>query len=282
MEKDNKKAKGRIVVFIIAGIIVVAGAVLLFILLGNKEEGPSVYEIPVQRINGTEGASLDMPYEYMRSMMNSKESLLNNAEDIEAQTIIAKRSDGIKDGIRVGYVLTEKWYNGPVDRLLYVQGITSIKTIERKDNCKVTFIDGYDSSNLMKKNDGEVGGYAILPEWMKDNIAPEYKVDNISILLMKEEPKPVLRKFKVIGFYKADTEDTVYASMYSYAELYKFEEDVLNSLIMSLSIYYKDGANMTSLYSFMNDYFSDSQTKKEGENLVNMDYDFFYIPITEQ
>jgi len=32
----------------------------------------------------------------------------------------------------------------------------------------------------------------------------------------------------------------------------------------------------------MNDYFSDSQTKKEGENLVNMDYDFFYIPITEQ
>ncbi len=223
-----------------------------------------------------------MPYEYIRSMMNSKESLLNNAEDIEAQTIIAKRSDGIKDGIRVGYVLTEKWYNGPVDRLLYVQGITSIKTIERKDNCKVTFIDGYDSSNLMKKNDGEVGGYAILPEWMKDNIAPEYKVDNISILLMKEEPKPVLRKFKVIGFYKADTEDTVYASMYSYAELYKFEEDVLNSLIMSLSIYYKDGANMTSLYSFMNDYFSDSQTKKEGENLVNMDYDFFYIPITEQ
>jgi len=280
MEKD--KVKGRIAVLITAGILIVAGAVLLFILLGNKEEGPSVYEIPVQRINGTEGASLDMPYEYMRSMMNSKESLLNNAEDIEAQTIIAKRSDGIKDGIRVGYVLTEKWYNGPVDRLLYVQGITSIKTIERKDNCKVTFIDGYDSSNLMKKNDGEVGGYAILPEWMKDNIAPEYKVDNISILLMKEEPKPVLRKFKVIGFYKADTEDTVYASMYSYAELYKFEEDVLNSLIMSLSIYYKDGANMTSLYSFMNDYFSDSQTKKEGENLVNMDYDFFYIPITEQ
>ncbi len=280
MEKD--KVKGRIAVLITAGILIVAGAVLLFILLGNKKEGPSVYEIPVQRINGTEGASLDMPYEYMRSMMNSKEYLLNNAEDIEAQTIIAKRSDGIKDGIRVGYVLTEKWYNGPVDRLLYVQGITSIKTIERKDNCKVTFIDGYDSSNLMKKNDGEVGGYAILPEWMKDNIAPEYKVDNISILLMKEEPKPVLRKFKVIGFYKADTEDTVYASMYSYAELYKFEEDVLNSLIMSLSIYYKDGANMTSLYSFMNDYFSDSQTKKEGENLVNMDYDFFYIPITEQ
>ncbi|HXK72674.1 MAG TPA: hypothetical protein PLQ68_08200 [Clostridia bacterium] len=280
MEKD--KVKGRIAVLITAGILIVAGAVLLFILLGNKEEGPSVYEIPVQRINGTEGASLDMPYEYMRSMMNSKESLLNNAEDIEAQTIIAKRSDGIKDGIRVGYVLTEKWYNGPVDRLLYVQGITSIKTIERKDNCKVTFIDGYDSSNLMKKNDGEVGGYAILPEWMKDNIAPEYKVDNISILLMKEEPKPVLRKFKVIGFYKADTEDTVYASMYSYAELYKFEEDVLDSLIMSLSIYYEDGANMTSLYSFMNDYFSDSQTKKEGENLVNMDYDFFYIPITEQ
>ncbi|HPB17817.1 MAG TPA: hypothetical protein PK870_09210 [Clostridia bacterium] len=283
MEKDKVKIKRRIVVFIIAGIIVVAGAILLIMLLGNKEEeGPAVHEIPIQRINITEGASLDMSYEYIRSMMNSKESLLNNAEDIEAQTIIAKRSDGIKDGIRVGYVLTEKWYNGPVDRLLYVQGITSIKTIERKDNCKVTFIDGYDSSNLMKKNDGEVGGYAILPEWMKDNIAPEYKVDNISILLMKEEPKPVLRKFKVIGFYKADTEDTVYASMYSYAELYKFEEDVLNSLIMSLSIYYKDGANMTSLYSFMNDYFSDSQTKKEGENLVNMDYDFFYIPITEQ
>ena len=40
MEKDNKKAKVRIAVFIIAGIIVVAGAVLLFILLGNKEEGP--------------------------------------------------------------------------------------------------------------------------------------------------------------------------------------------------------------------------------------------------
>jgi len=282
--KDMKKTKGRIAVFITAGIVVVAGAVLQFMLFGNKEEeGPAVHEIPIQRINITEGASLDMPYEYIRSMMNSKESLLNNAEDIEAQTIIAKRSDGIKDGIRVGYVLTEKWYNGPVDRLLYVQGITSIKTIERKDNCKVTFIDGYDSSNLMKKNGGEVGGYAILPEWMKDNIAPEYKVDNISILLMKEEPKPVLRKFKVIGFYTADTEDTVYASMYTYADLYTaFEEEALDSLITSLSIYYEDGADMSSIYSFMNDYFSDSETKKEGENKVYMDYDFFYIPVTEQ
>jgi hypothetical protein len=124
--------------------------------------------------------------------------------------------------------------------------------------------------------------YVILPEWMKDHIAPGYTIDNISILLINKGPKPDSIKFKVIGFYKADTEDTVYASMYSYAELYKFEEDVLDSLIMSLSIYYEDGANMTSLYSFMNDYFSDSQTKKEGENLVNMDYDFFYIPITEQ
>ncbi|HPB17972.1 MAG TPA: hypothetical protein PLH71_08020 [Clostridia bacterium] len=278
MEKDKVKAKGRIAVLIIAGIIVVTGAVLLFILLGNKEEDPSVYEIPVQRINGTEGASLDMPYEYIRSMMNRQDTFLMNAVDIEAQTIIAKKPDDI--GIAIE--LEKRWFIGSGDRILYVQGITSIKTIERKDNCKVTFIDGYDSSYLMKNNDEDMEGYTILPEWMKDHIAPGYTIDNISILLINKGPKPDSIKFKVIGFYKADTEDTVYASMYSYAELYKFEEDVLNSLIMSLSIYYKDGANMTSLYSFMNDYFSDSQTKKEGENLVNMDYDFFYIPITEQ
>jgi len=278
MEKDKVKAKGRIAVLIIAGIIVVTGAVLLFILLGNKEEDPSVYEIPVQRINGTEGASLDLPYEYIRSMMNKQDTFLKNAVDIEAQTIIAKKPDDI--GIAIE--LEKRWFIGSGDRILYVQGITSIKTIERKDNCKVTFIDGYDSSYLMKNNDEDMEGYTILPEWMKDHIAPGYTIDNISILLINKGPKPDSIKFKVIGFYKADTEDTVYASMYSYAELYKFEEDVLNSLIMSLSIYYKDGANMTSLYSFMNDYFSDSQTKKEGENLVNMDYDFFYIPITEQ
>ena len=278
MEKDKVKAKGRIAVLIIAGIIVVTGAVLLFILLGNKEEEPSVYEIPVQRINGTEGASLDLPYEYIRSMMNKQDTFLKNAVDIEAQTIIAKKPDDI--GIAIE--LEKRWFIGSGDRILYVQGITSIKTIERKDNCKVTFIDGYDSSYLMKNNDEDMEGYTILPEWMKDHIAPGYTIDNISILLINKGPKPDSIKFKVIGFYKADTEDTVYASMYSYAELYKFEEDVLDSLIMSLSIYYEDGANMTSLYSFMNDYFSDSQTKKEGENLVNMDYDFFYIPITEQ
>ncbi len=278
MEKDKVKAKGRIAVLIIAGIIVVTGAVLLFILLGNKEEDPSVYEIPVQRINGTEGASLDLPYEYIRSMMNKQDTFLKNAVDIEAQTIIAKKPDDI--GIAIE--LEKRWFIGSGDRILYVQGITSIKTIERKDNCKVTFIDGYDSSYLMKNNDEDMEGYTILPEWMKDHIAPGYTIDNISILLINKGPKPDSIKFKVIGFYKADTEDTVYASMYSYAELYKFEEDVLNSLIMSLSIYYKDGANMTSLYSFMNDYFSDSQTKKEGENLVNMDYDFFYVAVTEQ
>ncbi|MFA5153837.1 MAG: hypothetical protein WC554_14900 [Clostridia bacterium] len=278
MEKDKVKAKGRIAVLIIAGIIVVTGAVLLFILLGNKEEDPSVYEIPVQRINGTEGASLDLPYEYIRSMMNKQDTFLKNAVDIEAQTIIAKKPDDI--GIAIE--LEKRWFIGSGDRILYVQGITSIKTIERKDNCKVTFIDGYDSSYLMKNNDEDMEGYTILPEWMKDHIAPGYTIDNISILLINKGPKPDSIKFKVIGFYKADTEDTVYASMYSYAELYKFEEDVLDSLIMSLSIYYEDGANMKSLYSFMNDYFSDSQTKKEGENLVNMDYDFFYIPITEQ
>jgi len=278
MEKDKVKAKGRIAVLIIAGIIVVTGAVLLFILLGNKEEDPSVYEIPVQRINGTEGASLDMPYEYIRSMMNRQDTFLMNAVDIEAQTIIAKKPDDI--GIAIE--LEKRWFIGSGDRILYVQGITSIKTIERKDNCKVTFIDGYDSSYLMKNNDEDMEGYTILPEWMKDHIAPGYTIDNISILLINKGPKPDSIKFKVIGFYKADTEDTVYASMYSYAELYKFEEDVLDSLIMSLSIYYEDGANMTSLYSFMNDYFSDSQTKKEGENWVYMDYDFFYIPITEQ
>ncbi len=51
MEKDKKKTKVRIAVFITAGIIVVAGAVLLFMLLGNKEDkGPAVHEIPVQRI----------------------------------------------------------------------------------------------------------------------------------------------------------------------------------------------------------------------------------------
>ena len=278
MEKDKVKAKGRIAVLIIAGIIVVTGAVLLFILLGNKEEDPSVYEIPVQRINGTEGASLDLPYEYIRSMMNKQDTFLKNAVDIEAQTIIAKKPDDI--GIAIE--LEKRWFIGSGDRILYVQGITSIKTIERKDNCKVTFIDGYDSSYLMKNNDEDMEGYTILPEWMKDHIAPGYTIDNISILLINKGPKPDSIKFKVIGFYKADTEDTVYASMYSYAELYKFEEDVLDSLIMSLSIYYKDGANMTSLYSFMNDYFSDSQTKKEGENLVNMDYDFFYVAVTEQ
>ena len=278
MEKDKVKAKGRIAVLIIAGIIVVTGAVLLFILLGNKEEDPSVYEIPVQRINGTEGASLDLPYEYIRSMMNKQDTFLKNAVDIEAQTIIAKKPDDI--GIAIE--LEKRWFIGSGDRILYVQGITSIKTIERKDNCKVTFIDGYDSSYLMKNNDEDMEGYTILPEWMKDHIAPGYTIDNISILLINKGPKPDSIKFKVIGFYKADTEDTVYASMYSYAELYKFEEDVLDSLIMSLSIYYEDGANMTSLYSFMNDYFSDSQTKKEGENWVYMDYDFFYIPITEQ
>ena len=258
MEKD--KVKGRIAVLITAGILIVAGAVLLFILLGNKEEDPSVYEIPVQRINGTEGASLDLPYEYIRSMMNKQDTFLKNAVDIEAQTIIAKKPDDI--GIAIE--LEKRWFIGSGDRILYVQGITSIKTIERKDNCKVTFIDGYDSSYLMKNNDEDMEGYTILPEWMKDHIAPGYTIDNISILLINKGPKPD------------------YASMYSYAELYKFEEDVLDSLIMSLSIYYEDGANMTSLYSFMNDYFSDSQTKKEGENLVNMDYDFFYIPITEQ
>ena len=281
MEKDKVKAKGRIAVLIIAGIIVVTGAVLLFMLLGNKEEeGPSVQEIPVQRISGTEGTSLDMPYEYVRSMMNRQESLLKNAEDIEAQTIVAKKTDDITLAFESGKL----WLKAPPpgDNLLYVQGITSIKTIERKDNCKVTFIAGYDSSYLMKNNDKDMEAYVILPEWTKDNIAPGYKVDNISILLMNKESSIVFRKFKVIGFYKADTEDTIYASMYSYADLYKFEEEVLDSLITSLSIYYEDGADISSIYSFMNDYFSDSQTKKEGQNWVYMDYDFFYVPVTEQ
>ena len=214
MEKDKVKAKGRIAVLIIAGIIVVTGAVLLFILLGNKEEDPSVYEIPVQRINGTEGASLDLPYEYIRSMMNKQDTFLKNAVDIEAQTIIAKKPDDI--GIAIE--LEKRWFIGSGDRILYVQGITSIKTIERKDNCKVTFIDGYDSSYLMKNNDEDMEGYTILPEWMKDHIAPGYTIDNISILLINKGPKPDSIKFKVIGFYKADTEDTVYASMYSYAD----------------------------------------------------------------
>jgi len=280
MEKDKKKAKGRIAVFITAGIVVVTGAVLLFMLLENKEEeGPSVQEIPVQRISGTEGASLDMPYEYIQSMMDRQESLLKNAVDIEAQTIITKRSDDIK----LGYKLTERWYEGSGDKLLYVQGITSIRTIERKGNCKVTFIDGYDSSYLMKNNSADVEGYTILPEWMKDSIASGYVIDNINILLMNEEPRPDLREFKVIGFYKADTEDTVYASIYTYADLYTaFEEEALDSLITSLSIYYVEGADTSSIYSFMNDYFSDTQTKKEGQNCVYMDYDFCYIPVTEQ
>ena len=278
MEKDMKKSKGKIAIFITAGIIVISGAVLLFMLLGNKEEGPSVHEIPVQRINGTEGASLDMPYEYIRSMMDRQESLLNNAEDIEAQTAIAKRPDDIGLAFESG----KMWHKAPADRLLYVQGITSINIIERKGNCTVIFIDGYDSSYLIKNNDGDVKGYAILPEWMKDNIAPRYTVDDISITLINKGLRPEFKDFKVIGFYKADTEDTIYASMYSYADLYKFEEDVLNSLITSLSIYYEDGADMSSIYSFMNDYFSDSQTKKEGENWVYMDYDFFYVPVTEQ
>ena len=276
MEKDKKKAKVRIAVFITTGIIVVAGAVLLFMLLGNKEEGPSVHEIPVQRIGAEEGASLDMPYEYIRSMMNRQESLLQNAVDIEAQTIIAKRPENIL------LAYSKPWHVASVDRLLYIQAITSIRTIERKGNCEVTFIDGYDSSYLMKENDGDVKGYAILPEWMKDGIAPGYKEDNITIMLINEEPRHWSTDFKVIGFYKANTEDTVYASMYTYAELYKFEEEVLNSLITSLTIYCEDGADVSSIYSFMNDYFSDSQTKKEGENWVYMDYDFFYVPVTEQ
>ena len=278
MEKDKSKGKGRIAVFITAGIIVVAGAVLLLMLLGNKDEGPTVHEIPIQRINITEGASLDMPYEYLRSMMNRQESLLNNAEDIEAQTIIAKRPDDIGLAFESG----KMWHKAPADRLLYVQGITSINIIERKGNCTVIFIDGYDSSYLIKNNDGDVKGYAILPEWMKDNIAPRYTVDDISITLINKGLRPEFKDFKVIGFYKADTEDTIYASMYSYAELYTREEDVLDSLITSLNIYCEDGADMSSIYSFMNDYFSDSQTKKEGQNWVYMDYDFFYVPVTEQ
>jgi hypothetical protein len=280
MEEDKKKAKGRIAVFIIAGIVVVAGAVLLFMLLGNKEEeGSSVHEISLQRIGAEKGAKLDMPYEYIQSIMNRQESLLNNAEDIEAQTTIAKKPDDI--GIAIE---SEKsWFIGPSDKLLYVQGITSIKTIERKGNCKVTFIDGYESSYLMKNNDEDMEAYVILPEWMKDNIAPGYTVDDISIFLINKEPRTVFKEFKVIGFYTADTEDTVYASMYTYADLYTaFEEEALDSLITSLSIYYEDGADMSSIYSFMNDYFSDSETKKEGENKVYMDYDFFYIPVTEQ
>jgi hypothetical protein len=291
MEKDNKKAKGRIVVFIIAGIIVVAGAVLLFILLGNKDKEPTLCEIPVQRISGTEGASLDMPYEYIRSIMNKQETLLNNAEDIEAQTTIAKRPDEIV------LAYTKPWYTGSIDRLLYVQGITSIKTIERKGNCTVSFIEGYDSSYLMKKNDGDVQGYAILPEWMKNGISGGYKVDDITIMLRNEEPNIYTQNFKVIGFYKIDTEDidtetpeteiiepedTIYASMYSYAALYyTYEEEVLDSLITSLSVYYIDGADKLSIYSFMNDYFSDTEIKKEGQNCVYMDYDFYYIPVTE-
>ncbi|MFA7674338.1 MAG: hypothetical protein WCY62_10860 [Clostridia bacterium] len=278
--KNRKKAKGRIAVFITVGIVVVAGAMLLLIFLGNKDEGPSVHELPVQRISGTEGASLDMPYEYIQSMMDKQEIFLQNAEDIEAQTIIAKRPDDIGLAFESGKI----WLKAPPgDKLLYVQGITSIKTIERKGNCKVTFIDGYDSSYLMKNNDGDVEGYTILPEWMKDSIASGYMVDNISIILINKGPEPDLRQFKVIGFYKADTEDTIYASMYTYADLYtSFEEEALDSLITSLSIYYEDGADMSSIYSFMNDYFSDTQTKKEGQNCVYMDYDFCYIPVTEQ
>ena len=280
MEKDMKKSKGKIAIFITAGIIVVSGAVLLFILLGNRDKGPSVHEIPVQRIGAEEGASLDMPYEYIRSMMNRQESLLQNMVDIEAQTTIVTKHDDIGLAFESG----KMWLKTlpPSDNLFYMQGITSIKTIERKGNCKVTFIDGYESSYLMKNNEEDMEAYVILPEWMKDNIAPGYKVDNISILITNEEPSIVFRKFKVIGFYKADTEDTIYASMYSFAELYKFEKEVLDSLITSLSIYYEDGADMSSIYSFMNDYFSDSETKKEGENRVYMDYDFFYIPVTEQ
>jgi hypothetical protein len=279
MEKDRKKAKGRIVVFIIAGIILVAGAVLLLIFLGNKDESPAVHEIPVQRISGTEGASLDMPYEYIQSMMSRQESLLQNAVDIEAQTIIAKKPDDIGIAIESG----KRWFIGPSDRILYVQGITSIKTIERKGNCKVTFIDGYDSSYLMKNNDEDMEGYTLLPEWMKDYIAPGYTINNINIILINKGPEPDIRNFKVIGFYKADTEDTVYASMCTYADLYTaFEEETLDSLITSLSIHYVDGADMSSIYNFMNDYFSDSETKKEGQNWVYMDYDFFYVPVTEQ
>ena len=97
MEKDKSKSKGRIAIFITAGIIVISGAVLLFMLLGNKEEeGSSVHEIPLQRVGAEEGASLNMPYEYIQSIMNRQEFLFQNAVDIEAQTIITKRSDDIK------------------------------------------------------------------------------------------------------------------------------------------------------------------------------------------
>ena len=253
MEKDKVKAKGKIVIFIVIGIIVIAGVVVLYIFLGNSGKGPEKSEIEIKRIGVEEGANLDMPYEYIRSMMNRQESLLKNAVDIEAQTIIAKRPENIL------LAYPKPWHVAPVDRLLYVQGITSIRAIERKGNCEVTFIDGYDSSYLMMKNDGDVKGYAILPEWMKEGIAPGYKVDDITIKLINEEPRHWSTYFKVIGFYKADTEDTIYASMYSFAELYKFEEDVLNNLITTHSIYYMEGADMTSLYSFMNDYYTDTQ-----------------------
>ena len=95
MEKDKVKAKGKIVIFIVIGIIVIAGVVVLYIFLGNSGKGPEKSEIEIKRIGAEEGASLDMPYEYIRSMMNRQESLLKNAVDIEAQTIIAKRPEEI-------------------------------------------------------------------------------------------------------------------------------------------------------------------------------------------
>lgn len=272
MEKEKTKVKARIAVFIIVAILIIVAAVFLFLLPGNKEEAPSLHEIPVRRIGQDAEIDLNMPYEYVRSMINRQEDFLANAEDIEAQTVLSKQ----RDDISLAY--KKPWHIGPIDRLSYYQGITSIKTIERKDNCKVTFIKGYDSSYMMKKNEEEKKGYVILPAWMKENIAKGYTVDDIDIMLINLEPYHLSRNFKVIGFYQADTQDTIYVSMYTYGELFEYDEAKLNKMIKSLSIYYEEEADVSAIYGLMNEYFSDSATKKEGRNCVYTDYDFYYIP----
>jgi hypothetical protein len=277
METGKKRAKSKIAIFIFRIILIIA-AVLLFIFLRKDDvEEVKLNEISVYMIEEAEDRSLYMPYEYIRRILNRKETLLEDAEDIEARTYRAERP------VEISLAYLEPWQVGLVDSIKYIQGITSIKTIDQeRENCVITFIEGYDSSYLLKKDTTSEGGYAIIPEWMTKSMASGYDINNIRILLMNHEPRETDRRFKVIGTYRADPpSDTIYASILSYCELYTYEEDKLDSLISSLSIYYRDGANVDYINNFLNDYFSDSEIKKEGQNLLNMDYDYYYKPVTE-
>ncbi len=268
MKDRDRKSKERIIILVIVGIVLIAGTITAIYLSGNKE--PPYYEISIEEIGTEDGADLGLPYEYIQSILNRQDSLLEHATDIEAQTYIVNRPDDIAMGFM------KPWYVGPFDKLSYIQGITGTKTIERKKNGVVTFIDGFDDSYMMKKASSGSVGYAILPEWMAQGLVSGHRKDDLSILLLNKEPEHIRRDFKVIGFYKADSADTVYVSINKYAELYQHDKQFLESFIKSLSIYYEEDADTDSINSFLNGYFSESDAKKEGENWIYRDYDYYY------